>query len=91
MFEANLAQNVRRDREAMAVNNMAVNNMAVNSAVLKMNPSCHRPRPATFGDSKPNRAKTLSFFGACRACSIDFCQFAPMFRLNAARYRNAIS
>jgi hypothetical protein len=36
-------------------------------------------------------AKTLSFFSASRACSIDFGQFAPMFRLDAARYRNAIS
>jgi hypothetical protein len=36
-------------------------------------------------------AKTLSFFNACRTCSIDFGQFAPMFRLDAARYRNAIS
>jgi hypothetical protein len=36
-------------------------------------------------------AKTLSFFDASRACSIDFGQFAPMFRLDAARYRNAIS
>ena len=29
--------------------------------------------------------------GASRACSIDFRQFPPMFRLDAARYRNAIS
>jgi hypothetical protein len=36
-------------------------------------------------------AKTLSFFSACPAGSIDFSQFAPMFRLDAARYRNAIS
>jgi hypothetical protein len=35
-------------------------------------------------------AKTLSFFNACRACSIDFCQFDPMFALNAALDRNAI-
>jgi hypothetical protein len=35
-------------------------------------------------------AKTLSFFNACRACSIDFSEFAPMFRLDAARYRNAM-
>jgi len=38
-----------------------------------------------------NCAKTLSFFNACRACSIDFWQFVPIFRLDAARYRNAIS
>src|ERR1700761_8588643 len=36
-------------------------------------------------------AKTLSFFNASRTCSIDFGQFAPMFRVDAARYRNAIS
>jgi hypothetical protein len=36
-------------------------------------------------------AKTLSFFGASGPRSIDFGQFAPMFRLDAARYRNAIS
>jgi hypothetical protein len=36
-------------------------------------------------------SKTLSFFGASGVCSIDFGQFAPMFRLDAARYRNAIS
>jgi hypothetical protein len=36
-------------------------------------------------------AKTLSFFDACRARSIDFGQFAPIFRFDAARYRNAIS
>jgi hypothetical protein len=35
-------------------------------------------------------AKTLSFFNAWRASSIDFVQFAPMFRLDAARYRNAM-
>jgi hypothetical protein len=35
-------------------------------------------------------AKTLSFFGASRACSIDFGHFDPMFRLNAALDRNAI-
>jgi hypothetical protein len=35
-------------------------------------------------------AKTLSFFNTSGACSIDFCQFAPMFRLNAALDRNAI-
>jgi hypothetical protein len=35
-------------------------------------------------------AKTLSFFGASRACSIDFGHFDPMFRLNAALGRNAI-
>jgi hypothetical protein len=34
--------------------------------------------------------KTLSFFNACRGCSIDFCQFAPMFRLDAARHRSAM-
>jgi hypothetical protein len=65
------------------------------------------PRMAAFpslnkkGDRKPPRfrqgksacihAKTLSFFNASRTCSIDFGQFAPMFRLDAARYRNAIS
>jgi hypothetical protein len=36
-------------------------------------------------------AKTLSFFSTSRACSIDFSRFAPMFRFDAARYRNAIS
>jgi hypothetical protein len=36
-------------------------------------------------------AKTLSFFNAWRARSIDFGQFAPIFRFDAARYRNAIS
>jgi len=36
-------------------------------------------------------AKTLSFCDASRVCSIDFGQFVPMFRLDAARYRNAIS
>jgi hypothetical protein len=35
--------------------------------------------------------KTLSFFSAFRALSIDFGQFVPMFRLDAARYRSAIS
>jgi hypothetical protein len=35
-------------------------------------------------------AKTLSFFSASRACSIDFSHFDPMFRLNAALDRNAI-
>jgi hypothetical protein len=35
-------------------------------------------------------AKTLSFFSASRACSIDFGHFDPMFRLNAALDRNAI-
>jgi hypothetical protein len=35
--------------------------------------------------------KTLRFFGASDPCSIDFSQFAPMFRIDAARYRNAIS
>src|SRR6202012_3713506 len=35
-------------------------------------------------------AKTLSFFSASRARSIDFGHFAPMFRLNAALDRNAI-
>ena len=35
-------------------------------------------------------AKTLSFCDASRVCSIDFGQFVPMFRLDAARYRNAI-
>jgi hypothetical protein len=35
-------------------------------------------------------AKTLSFFSASRACSIDFGWFDPMFRLNAALDRNAI-
>jgi len=34
--------------------------------------------------------KTLGFFGASRACSIDFRRFHPMFRIDAARYRNAI-
>jgi hypothetical protein len=36
-------------------------------------------------------AKTLSFFSGSRARSIDFGQFTPMFRFDAARYRNAIS
>jgi hypothetical protein len=36
-------------------------------------------------------AKTLSFFRSSRAASIDFGQIAPMFRFDAARYRNAIS
>jgi len=36
-------------------------------------------------------AKTSGFLGPSRACSIDFGQIAPMFRLDAARYRNAIS
>jgi hypothetical protein len=35
-------------------------------------------------------AKTLSFFNTSRPCSIDFCQFDPMFPLNAALDRNAI-
>jgi hypothetical protein len=35
--------------------------------------------------------KTLSFFGPSAARSIDFGRFAPMFRFDAARYRNAIS
>jgi hypothetical protein len=35
-------------------------------------------------------AETLSFFGSSRACSIDFGQYPPMFRLDAARYRNAM-
>jgi hypothetical protein len=35
-------------------------------------------------------AKTLSFFSASRARSIDFGHFDPMFRLNAALDRNAI-
>jgi hypothetical protein len=47
--------------------------------------------PPVQSNSGGNCAKTLSFFNACRACSIDFWQFAPMFRLDAARYRNAIS
>jgi hypothetical protein len=34
--------------------------------------------------------ETLSFFGASRACSIDFGQYPPMFRFDAARYRNAM-
>src|SRR3984885_6348087 len=48
---------------------------------------------ATKGCASGGRvhAETLSFFGASGACSIDFGQFAPMFRLDAARYRNAIS
>jgi hypothetical protein len=43
------------------------------------------------GRLSPIHAKTLSFFNASRTCSIDFGQFAPMFRPDAARYRNAIS
>src|SRR6202048_1255678 len=35
-------------------------------------------------------AKTLSFFNTSHPCSIDFCQFDPMFPLNAALDRNAI-
>src|ERR1700737_1464206 len=35
-------------------------------------------------------AKTLSFFNTSPPCSIDFCQFDPMFPLNAALDRNAI-
>jgi hypothetical protein len=35
-------------------------------------------------------AKTLSFFNTSRPCSIDFCQFDPMFPLSAALDRNAI-
>jgi hypothetical protein len=35
-------------------------------------------------------AKTLIFFGASRARSIDFGHFDPMFRFNAALGRNAI-
>jgi hypothetical protein len=35
-------------------------------------------------------AKTLSFFNASHTRSIDFCQFDPMFALNAALDRNAI-
>jgi hypothetical protein len=46
---------------------------------------------AVKGEQSGIYAKTLSFFGASRACSIDFGQFAPMFRPDAARYRNAIS
>jgi hypothetical protein len=48
--------------------------------------------PATiFGPRRRIHPKTLSFFGASGACSIDFGQFTPIFRLDAARYRNAIS
>ena len=35
-------------------------------------------------------AKTSGFLGPSRACSIDFGQFPPMFRVDAARYRRAI-
>jgi hypothetical protein len=35
-------------------------------------------------------AKTLSFFELSGGRRIDFRQFDPMFRLDAARYRNAI-
>jgi hypothetical protein len=35
--------------------------------------------------------RNIKLFRRFRACSIDFGQFAPMFRLDAARYRNAIS
>lgn len=57
-------------------------------------PTPEKVSSATLGDSEESGAiyaKTLSFFGCSRTCSIDFGQFAPMFRLDAARYRNAIS
>jgi hypothetical protein len=60
---------------------------------------CRAAPPVQFGTAgaagngpqTPIHAKTLSFFNASRTRSIDFGQFAPMFRLDAARYRNAIS
>jgi hypothetical protein len=42
------------------------------------------------GPRRREYAETLSFFDASRTSSIDFGQFAPMFRLDAARYRNAM-
>jgi hypothetical protein len=41
-------------------------------------------RPGKVAARAPIHAKTLSFFNASRTCSIDFGQFAPIFRLDAA-------
>ena len=68
-------------------------------AVRHLQPVIARPKRATDdrdmtvlpGDSQPPECKNIKLFQRFRACSIDFGQFAPMFRLDAARYRNAIS
>jgi hypothetical protein len=68
-------------------------------APTRITPAVAAFADAFSGDARQTRrtetwldsCKTLSFFDASGACSIDFSQFTPMFRLDAARYRNAIS